>query len=108
MAKKNMLEREFKRKRMVLKYLEKRNKIKKELRLLKLNHLKGNSDFLNISNVLKKFQKLPRNSSPTRLRNRCWKTGKPHGFFRHFGLCRNAFRELANNGMLPGVIKSSW
>ncbi|KAF1854827.1 hypothetical protein Lal_00007163 [Lupinus albus] len=91
MAKKNMLEREFKRKRLILKYLEKRN-----------------SDFLNISNVLKKFQKLPRNSSPTRLRNRCWKTGKPHGFFRHFGLCRNAFRELANNGMLPGVVKSSW
>lgn len=108
MAKKNMLERELKRKKLIIKYFQKRKNLKEELKILKKNHLNGNSDFLKISATLEKFQKLPRNSSPIRLRNRCWKTGKPHGFFRHFGLCRNAVRELANNGILPGLVKSSW
>ncbi|MFS8823539.1 30S ribosomal protein S14, partial [Synechococcus sp. W60.2] len=47
-------------------------------------------------------------SSPTRLRNRCWKTGRPRGYFRDFGLCRNSLREMAHRGLLPGVVKSSW
>ena len=57
---------------------------------------------------MKKLQKLPRNSAPTRVRNRCWKTGRPHGYFRFFGLCRNAVRELAHDCVLPGVTKASW
>lgn len=108
MAKKNMLERELKRKKLIAKYSHKRQALKQELKSLKLNYLNGQFDLEKISATLQKFQKLPRNSSPIRLRNRCWKTGKPHGFFRYFGLCRNAVRELGNNGILPGLVKSSW
>ena len=55
-----------------------------------------------------KLQKLPRNSSKTRIRNRCWKTGRPRGVFRDFGLSRHVFREMAHQCLLPGVTKSSW
>jgi small subunit ribosomal protein S14 len=55
-----------------------------------------------------KLQKLPRDSSKTRLKNRCWKTGRGKSVFRDFGLCRNMVREMANQGLLPGVVKSSW
>ncbi len=54
------------------------------------------------------LQKLPRNSSPIRYRNRCTVTGRSRGYFRSFGLCRNKFRELALQGMIPGVTKASW
>jgi len=56
----------------------------------------------------KKLQKLPRNSSPTRVRNRCGITGRPRAYMRKFGLCRIKFRELALTGQIPGVTKSSW
>jgi small subunit ribosomal protein S14 len=55
-----------------------------------------------------KLQKLPRNASPTRLRNRCALTGRPRGVYRKFGLGRNKLRELALRGEVPGVIKASW
>ena len=55
-----------------------------------------------------KLQKLPRDSSPVRLRNRCALTGRPRGVFRKFGLARNTLRELALRGEVPGVIKASW
>ena len=55
-----------------------------------------------------KLQKLPRDASPTRLRNRCALTGRPRGVFRKFGLARNKLRELAMRGEVPGVIKASW
>lgn len=55
-----------------------------------------------------KLQKLPRNGSPIRVRNRCYLTGRPRGNIRKFGLCRIAFRELALMGKLPGVTKASW
>lgn len=100
MAKKNMLQREVKRKKLVKKYTEKR----KEL----LNELKKQNSLELIFQINEKIQKLPRNSSPLRLRNRCWKTGKPRGYSRFFGLCRNAVRELAHDCFLPGVTKSSW
>ncbi len=54
------------------------------------------------------FQKLPRNSSKIRLRNRCKLTGRPRGYIRQFGLSRNTFREMALNGKIPGVTKASW
>lgn len=54
------------------------------------------------------LQKLPRNSSKTRIRNRCWKTGRPRGVFRDFGLSRHVFREMAHQCLLPGVKKLSW
>lgn len=56
----------------------------------------------------KALRKLPRNSSPTRVRNRCNITGRPRGYLRKFGLCRIKFREMALTGQLPGVTKSSW
>ncbi len=55
-----------------------------------------------------KMQQLPRNSSPSRLRNRCQMTGRPRGVFRKFGLCRNKIRDLAMSGEIPGVVKASW
>ena len=55
-----------------------------------------------------KLQRLPRDSSPVRLRNRCTLTGRPRGYFRKFGLARNKLREIALRGEVPGVIKASW
>ena len=100
MAKKSMLERELKRKKLVLKYAKKRQEI--------LNQLKKVNSLDEIFELNKQIQKLPRNSARIRLRNRCWKTGKPRGYFRFFGLCRNALRELAHDCYLPGLTKSSW
>ncbi len=100
MAKKSMLEREKKRKRLVTKYAEKRKEI--------LSQLKKANSLEDIFSFNEKLQKLPRNSARTRIRNRCWKTGRPRGYFRHFGLCRNALRELAHDCVLPGLIKASW
>jgi small subunit ribosomal protein S14 len=100
MAKKSMLERELKRKKLITKYSKQRESILKELK---------KADSLDqIFSLNEKIQKLPRNSSKTRLRNRCWKTGRPRGYSRFFGLCRNALRELAHDCFLPGVIKASW
>lgn len=100
MAKKSMLEREKKRIKLVKKYSEKRTLI--------LNELKNTNSLEEIFEVNQKLQQLPRNSSRIRLRNRCWKTGRPRGYFRFFGLCRNALRELAHDCFLPGVTKASW
>ena len=95
-----MLEREKKRKSLINKYSKRRELLLKELR--KAESLE------NIFELNQKIQKLPRNSSPIRLRNRCWKTGRPRGYSRFFGLCRNAVRELAHDCFLPGVTKASW
>ena len=100
MAKKGMLERESKRKKLVIKYSEKRKIV--------LNELKKAGSLEETFILNEKLQKLPRNSSRVRLRNRCWKTGRPRGYFRFFGLCRNALRELANDCFLPGITKASW
>jgi len=100
MAKKSMIERELKRKRLVSRFRQKREDL--------LIELKKASSLEEIFACNKKIQKLPRNSSPTRVRNRCWKTGRPRGFFRFFGLCRNALREMAHDCFLPGVTKASW
>ncbi|MCH1544430.1 MAG: 30S ribosomal protein S14 [Bacteroidia bacterium] len=89
MAKESMKARQRKREKLVERYAEKRAQLKAE----------GDYDAL---------QKLPRNASPVRLRNRCKITGKPRGYIRVFGLCRNQFRQLASDGKIPGVTKSSW
>lgn len=95
-----MLEREKKRKNLVFKY----SKLRKEL----LNKLKESTTLEETFSFSEKIQKLPRNSASVRLRNRCWKTGRPRGFYRFFGLCRNAVRELASDCFLPGITKASW
>jgi len=100
MAKQNMIQREKKRKNLITKYLTKR---------LELKRLFYESKTLEEKLAIgKEFQKLPRNSAPSRLRNRCWKTGRPRGYFRFFGICRNVLREFAHECLLPGVTKSSW
>ncbi|MBP2672461.1 MAG: ribosomal protein [candidate division NC10 bacterium] len=89
MAKKSTIAREAKRERMTQKYAA----IRKELR--------EKGDYAGL-------QKLPRNSSPTRLHSRCKVSGRPRGYMRKFGISRIAFRELALDGKIPGVIKASW
>ncbi len=100
MPRKSLLEREKKRIKLYKKYNLKR--------LTLLNQLKNLNSLTEILDINNKLQKLPKNSSSTRIRNRCWKTGKSRGIFRFFGLCRNSFRELAHNCLLPGVTKASW
>jgi small subunit ribosomal protein S14 len=89
MARKSVIARELKRERIVAKFSSLRAKLKKE----------GNWDELD---------KLPKNSCKVRLHNRCKLTGRPKGYMRQFGLCRNQFRDLALAGKIPGVTKSSW
>jgi small subunit ribosomal protein S14 len=89
MAKESMKAREKRRAKLVAKYAAKRAKLKAE------------GDFMALS-------KLPRNSNPNRLRNRCTLTGRPRGYMRQFGISRITFREMASSGLIPGVKKASW
>jgi len=100
MAKKSMIEREKKRILLTKKYAFKRQVLLKEY--------KQTRDFNSKLEIHSKLQSLPRNSSKIRIRNRCWKTGRPRGFFRDFGLARHTLREMAHKCLLPGVTKSSW
>jgi small subunit ribosomal protein S14 len=100
MAKKNMVEREKKRERLVIKYGKKRIEIK--------GLIKVSKSFDEIIKLYGKLQSLPRNSFPSRLRNRCWMTGRSRGYYRSFGVSRHVLREMAHNCLLPGVTKSSW
>jgi small subunit ribosomal protein S14 len=84
----------------VLQYKGRRN----DLKLL----IKETELFEEKLTIHRKLQMLPRNSSPTRLHNRCLVTGRPKGFFRDFGLSRHVLREMAHNCLLPGVTKSNW
>ena len=100
MAKKNMIARDKKRVKLVLKYKTKRQAL--------LDKLKNTSSFSEIVKLNYKIQKLPRDSAKIRIRNRCWKTGRGQGFYRDFGLSRHVLREMAHQCLLPGVVKSSW
>ena len=100
MAKKSMIEREKKRIRLNKKYSLKRSTLLQEYHSEKNFNLK--------LEIHAKLQKLPRNSSKIRIRNRCWKTGRPRGIFRDFGISRHVFREMAHQCFLPGITKSSW
>ena len=89
MAKESMKAREVKRAKLVAKYAEKRAKLKEE------------GDYQALS-------RLPRNSSKVRMHNRCSESGRPKGYMRQFGISRIVFREMASNGLIPGVKKASW
>jgi small subunit ribosomal protein S14 len=89
MAKESMKAREVKRQKLVEKYAEKRAKLKAE------------GDYVGLS-------RLPRNSNPIRLHNRCKLTGRPKGYMRQFGISRITFREMASAGLIPGIRKASW
>ena len=95
-----MVEREKKRI-----HLEKKYSIKRQNLLIEYKTAKNFTTKLEIHS---KIQQLPRNSAKTRIRNRCWKTGRPRGVFRDFGISRHVFREMAHQCLLPGVTKSSW
>jgi small subunit ribosomal protein S14 len=101
MAKKSMINRELKREQTVAKYAAKRAELKAII-----NNVNA-SDEERFDAILK-LQALPRNASPIRLRNRCGLTGRPHGYFRKFGLSRNMLREKVMQGDVPGVVKASW
>ena len=89
MAKESVKARGLKRAKLVARYAEKRKKLKEA------------GDWVGLD-------KLPRNASPVRLKNRCKLTGRPRGYMRKFGICRNVFREMASDGKIPGLTKASW
>lgn len=95
-----MIEREKKRILLTNKYAIKRQNLLKQFQTTK--------DFYLKLEIHSKIQKLPRNSAKNRIRNRCWKTGRPRGYYRDFALSRNTLREMAHQCLLPGLTKSSW
>jgi small subunit ribosomal protein S14 len=101
MAKKSMIARENKRTQTVAKFAEKRAALKAILS-------DTNASDEDRWDAQLKFQQLPRDASPVRQRRRCQVTGRPHGVYRKFGLCRNKLREAAMRGDVPGLVKSSW
>jgi small subunit ribosomal protein S14 len=101
MAKVSMKNRELKRTKLVAKYAAKRNELKAII-----NDQKAEPEARWDAQL--KLQKLPRDSSPVRQRNRCRLTGRPHGYYRKFGLGRIKLREAAMRGDVPGLVKSSW
>jgi len=100
MARKGLLQRHLKRTLLVKKYAKKRQ--------ILLNEIDNAASFEEKSNLQRKLQRLPRDSSSTRLRNRCWKTGRGRGIYKDFGLSRHVLREMGNEGLIPGLMKSSW
>lgn len=100
MANQAMIQRELKRQRLVMKYAKKRAILK--TRIKQASSLKEKLE------LNRQFRKFPKNSSPVRLHNRCLVTGRPQGYYRDFGLSRHVLREMAHEGLLPGVRKASW
>ena len=101
MAKLSMVNREVRRRRTVQKYATKRRELKELLRNPNLSEEE-------LAEARRKFHSLPRDASPSRIRNRCSLSGRPHGFYRKFGLARNKLREAAMRGDIPGLVKASW
>jgi small subunit ribosomal protein S14 len=96
-----MVQRELKREKLVKKYAAKRAEIKAQMKNPDLS-------MEELNELVVKLQKLPRDSSPVRQRNRCNLTGRPHGYYRKFGLGRNKLREATMRGDVPGLRKASW
>ena len=101
MAKKSMIQRELKRAKLVAKYANKRAALKATI-----SNINSTDEERAVAQA--KLNALPRDSSPSRKRNRCAVTGRPHGVYRKFGLGRNKLREAAMNGEIPGLTKASW
>ncbi len=101
MAKKSMIHRNVKRQKMVARFATRRAELKAKLKDLSLPDEEREA-------AQKKFQSLPRDSSPCRVRNRCRLSGRPHGVYRKFGLGRNELRKAAMRGDVPGLVKASW
>lgn len=101
MAKVSMMEREKKRAKLAKKYAAKRAALKAIIK-------SPDSEFEQVMEAVEKLQKLPRDASLSRKRNRCNMTGRPHGYYRKFGLARNKLREAMMRGDVPGLVKASW
>jgi len=100
MAKQSMIQREEKRDRLIKKYSHNRETIKSQL--------KSTVSYQEKLSLFKELESLPRNSAPSRHRNRCWVTGRSRAFYKDFGLSRHVLREMAHEGSIPGLKKSSW
>jgi small subunit ribosomal protein S14 len=100
MAKQSMIQREIKRERLIAKYTSKREMIKQTL--------KKSLSYQDKVVQLQRLEKLPRNSAPSRHRNRCWVTGRSRAVYNDFGVSRHVLREMAHEGSIPGLTKSSW
>jgi small subunit ribosomal protein S14 len=96
-----MVARDVKRLKVAARYAQKRTQLKEVI-----NDCKASQE--DVDAAILKLQQLPRDSSPVRQRNRCRITGRPHGFYRKFGLSRNKLREAAMRGDVPGLVKASW
>jgi small subunit ribosomal protein S14 len=101
MAKTSKIAKNDKRKKMVAQYSERRLELKKIIN-------NPTSTVEAVDEAVMKLQKIPRDASPIRVRNRCTQCSRPRGNLRKFGLCRIDYRELALEGQIPGVVKSSW
>lgn len=101
MAKTSVVERQRKREQLVRKYAAKRSLLKKIIK-------DSEASLEDRQNAVQALAKLPRDASPIRLRNRCQLTGRPHGYYRKFGLARTKLREAAMRGDIPGLVKASW
>ena len=101
MAKISKIVKNEKRKKLVVQYSARRAEFKKIIN-------NPNSTPEEVDAAVSKLQKLPRDASPIRVRNRCAMTGRPRAVYRKFGIARTAFRDLALQGQIPGVVKSSW
>ena len=101
MAKQSKIAKNIQREKMVDRFSEKRKKLKSIIKDF-------NASYEDKRIAMEKLEKIPRDSNPIRLRNRCSLTGRPRGYYRRFGLSRIALREMINNGLIPGVKKASW
>ena len=101
MAKKSSIVKNIRRQKIVDRYSSKRKELKAIIKSPKTSYEEKKLAFIQL-------EKMPRDSNPIRVRNRCNLTGRPRGFYRKFGLSRIAFREMANKGIVPGVTKASW
>lgn len=101
MAKKSMIAREVKRAKLVNRYAKRRAALKETIRSVKSSDEERSA-------AQAKLNAMPRDASPSRMRNRCSITGRPHGVYRKFGLGRNKLREAAMKGEIPGLTKASW
>lgn len=101
MAKRSMIERDKRRKQLAIKYAAKRTELRGQVKNPRLSEEERQA-------AITALQKLPRDSSPSRQRNRCGLTGRPRGYYRKFGLSRSELRKYMMKGEVPGVVKASW
>ena len=101
MAKRSVVNREARRRKLIAKYATRRRALKDVIR-------NSETTYEEREDAQKKLNALPRNSSPVRIQNRCRLTGRPHAYYRKFGLGRNKLREAAMSGDVPGLVKASW